>query len=160
MVCFPVRQSKAENRPTASLTSCRLNQFSFLPTQGTHMQHARRIGECSPVKPRISQPVSELALCDCARTARTNAIEIGYSTLRPSPRLRRPRSFVHTSTSGCARTDGVLKISPLAQSGSAKTSSAEPRLGTGISGVNWRTTRLPIRLGPTGIATYCLRPAK
>ena len=44
-------------------------------------------------------------------------------------------------------------------SGSANTRSADPRLGTGISGVNWRTTRLPIRLGPVGIATYCLPPA-
>ncbi len=49
MVGFPVRQSKAENRPTGSLTSCSLNQFSFLPTHWTHMEHARRIGECSPV---------------------------------------------------------------------------------------------------------------
>src|SRR5262249_48227739 len=30
--------SKAENGPTASLTLCRLNQFSLLPTQGTHMR--------------------------------------------------------------------------------------------------------------------------
>jgi hypothetical protein len=30
--------SKAENGPTASLTLCRLNKFSLLPTQGTHMK--------------------------------------------------------------------------------------------------------------------------
>ena len=45
------------------------------------------------------------------------------------------------------------------QSGSTNTNSAEPRLGTGISGVNRRTTRLPISLEPTGMATYCLPPA-
>jgi hypothetical protein len=47
---FPVRQSKAENRPTASLTSSRLNQFSFLPKRRTHMQYARRIRGCRPVR--------------------------------------------------------------------------------------------------------------
>jgi hypothetical protein len=56
--CFPVRQSKAENGPTASLTLCRLNQISLFPTQGIHMKGSTlpRVLFATVFVPMFAQP--------------------------------------------------------------------------------------------------------
>jgi hypothetical protein len=55
-----------------------------------------------------------------------------------------------------------MRLGVLLQSigvGQRKYSSADPRLGAAMSGVSCRTTRLPMRLNPMGMATYCFRCA-
>ena len=79
---------------------------------------------------------------------------------RPVSKLGLVRSMAKAAAidAGTLRTTGGTSL-PRASVGQCNTMSADPRLGTGISGVRLRTTRLPIRLKPVrSPRTVCRLP--
>jgi hypothetical protein len=95
--------------------------------------------------------VEEIRIFEPIRFLSIRRNEIGANTqLESSSRVRPAAQKASGAERGAYRESG---------SGSANTVRVDPRMGTGISGVRLLRTRLPIRLKPVGIATYCLPPA-